>query len=224
MTRSPRDIIFDLDDTLIHSFDSYVKLHQSIAKDVGLSIPSRETLVTYGPTWRATLERIWPGADLQAFFDRFEEIADDIPYPAVAGVPEMLQRLHDGGHRLWIVTKRSRLRLQLRMMQAALPLDCFSGIFPVEDQPHAKPDPRCFEPVWEAAGGRVPALYVGDRREDQRAAKGAGLSFVAVKTGPEATMGDFPAGLEVDGVLSDASELEPWLAARGHDATAGGRP
>ncbi len=224
MNHAPRDLIFDLDDTLIHSFESYVKLHQSIAKDVGLSIPSRETLVTYGPTWRATLERIWPGADLQPFFDRFEQVADDIPYPSVTGVPEMLRRLHSAGHRLWIVTKRSRLRLQLRMVQAALPLDCFSGIFPVEDQPHAKPDPRCFEPVWQAAGGRVPALYIGDRREDQEAAKAAGLSFVAVKTGPEATMGDFPDGLEVDGVLSDASELERWLVSREPGPTTGEHP
>lgn len=224
MNRRPLDLIFDLDDTLIHSFDSYVQLHQSIAKDVGLSIPSREALVVYGPTWRDTLERIWPDTDLQPFFDRFEEIADEIPYPAVAGVPEMLTRLRGAGHRLWIVTKRSRLRLQLRMMQAALPLDCFSGIFPVEDQPHPKPDPRCFEPIWEAVGGRVPALYVGDRLEDQQAAKEAGLSFVAVKTGPEATMGDFPAGLDVDGVLSNAGELEAWLASTQDGERAGGLP
>ncbi|MGB1698499.1 MAG: HAD family hydrolase [Nannocystaceae bacterium] len=224
MNPNPRDIIFDLDDTLIHSFESYVRLHQMIAEDVGFPIPSRETLVAYGPTWRATLERIWPDRELQPFFDRFEVIADDVPYPAVAGVPAMLTRLRGAGHRLWIVTKRSRLRLQLRMMQAALPLDCFSGIYPVEDQPHAKPDPRCFDPVWEAIGTRVPALYVGDRREDQHAAKAAGLAFVAVKTGPEATMGTFPEGLDVDGVLDDASELERWLAAGRGAGQIGGSP
>lgn len=211
MNRAPRDLIFDLDDTLIHSFDGYVEMHQSIATHVGLRVPTRDELVRYGPTWHDTLARMWPGEDLGPFFARFEEISDDVPYPAVAGVPEMLERLVGRGHRLWIVTKRSRARLDLRMLQAGLPAGCFSGIFPLEDQPHAKPDPRCFEPVWEAAGGRVPALYVGDRAEDHRAASAAGLPFVAVRTGPEASFDGFPRGLDVHATLDTAAALEGWL-------------
>lgn len=211
MKQAPRDLIFDLDDTLIHSFDGYVEMHQSIAAHVGLRVPSRDELVRYGPTWHDTLARMWPGEDLDPFFARFEEIADDVPYPAVKGVPEMLERLAGRGHRLWIVTKRSRARLDLRMLQAGLPTGCFSGIFPLEDQPHPKPDPRCFEPVWRAAGGQVPALYVGDRAEDHRAATAAGLPFVAVRTGPEASFDRFPHGLDVHANLDTAAALEGWL-------------
>jgi HAD superfamily hydrolase (TIGR01509 family) len=206
-------LIFDLDDTLIESFPEYVRLHQRVAAEFGWPVPSMADLVHYGATWEATLARLWPDAALDPFIARYEALADEHPYPAIAGVCEALELLHGRGHSLWIVTKRSRRRLAARMEQANLAMDLFTGIFANEDQPASKPDPRCFEPVWRALGQPSPerALYVGDRGDDHLAASAAGLGFVGVRTGPEHhSLGVFD---ELEHVLDSAAELPRWLEA-----------
>ena len=214
-------LIFDLDDTLIESFPAYVRLHQRIAAELGWRVPSREELVNYGPTWHATLARMWPERELTRFFTRYEQLADSHRYPAIAGVPEALAGLRTAGHSLWIVTKRQRLRLAQRMDQAGLAREWFAGIFAYEDQPVSKPDPRCFEPVWAALGGHPGgrAIYIGDRQDDHRAAEAAGLPFVAVRTGPEAAVAgsSFLESLPRESVLGTAAELPDWLAERRGD-------
>jgi phosphoglycolate phosphatase len=208
----PAPLIFDLDDTLIESFPTYVRLHQRVAAELGLPVPTREALVPYAATWEETLAGLWPALDLAAFIQRYDEVATDHPYPAVAGARHALESLHAAGHSLWIVTKRSRRRLDVRLAQAGLPVPLFAGIFPAEDQPALKPDPRCFEPVWRALGRAEPrATYVGDRQEDRRAAEAAGIGFFAVLTGPEVGHG-FPGDLSPTAVIASVAELPARLA------------
>jgi phosphoglycolate phosphatase-like HAD superfamily hydrolase len=217
-------LIFDLDDTLIESFPEYVRLHQRIAGDLGWQIPSASELVHYGPTWEDTLARLWPNTTLDPFLERYEAVAHEHPYRAITGVPEALGQLRERGHSLWIVTKRSRTRLVQRMDQAGLARELFAGIFALEDQPIAKPHPRCFEPVWDALGPaasiREQAIYVGDREDDHIAAREAGLGFVGVRTGPEHhTRSPNQADSWLDAlpdehVLDSAADLPTWLEAR----------
>ncbi|HLT37158.1 MAG TPA: HAD family hydrolase [Enhygromyxa sp.] len=213
-------LIFDLDDTLIESFPEYVRLHQQIAAELDWRVPSAAELVHYGPTWQDTLARLWPGVALDRFMARYEALADHFRYPAIDGVCDALEQLRTRGHSLWIVTKRSRTRLAQRMDQAGLAPSLFTGIFAYEDQPAAKPDPRCFEPVWRALGGPRPehAIYVGDRIDDQLAASAAGLCFVGVRTGPEHHACDdatsFLDALPHEHVLDSAAELPRWLEDR----------
>lgn len=216
-------LIFDLDDTLIESFPEYVRMHQRIATELGWPVPSASDLVHYGPTWEDTLARLWPGTSLEPFIARYEQVADEHPYCAIPGVPEALTRLRERGHSLWIVTKRSRSRLVQRMDQAGLACELFAGIFAFEDQPIAKPHPRCFEPIWQQLGwdalnesAREQALYVGDREDDHLAARGAGLDFVGVRTGPEhqTSARCFLDDLPGDQVLDSAAHLPSWLEAR----------
>lgn len=208
---SSRDLIFDLDDTLIESFPSYVRLHVRIAAELGWRVPSRRELVDYGPTWQATLERMWPEHDLSVFMARYDDLADALPYRAVPGALQALRRLRGQGHRLWVVTKRERLRLRQRLVQAQLPASLFEGIFCNDDVPEPKPSPRCFEPI-AAALGRAPdrPIYVGDRDDDRAAAQAAGIEFVAVCTGPEQALG-FPHEHPPSHVLPSVVGLPAWL-------------
>lgn len=206
-----RDLIFDLDDTLIESFPAYVRLHVRVAAELGWRVPSRAELVEYGPTWHATLARVWPGHDLDAFVARYDALADAHPYRPVPGAVQALHRLRTQGHRLWVVTKRERLRLQQRLVQAELPGALFQGIFCNEDVPEPKPSPRCFEPIATALG-RAPTrpIYVGDRDDDRIAAQAAGIEFVAVCTGPERALG-FPHQHPPSHVLPSVVGLPAWL-------------
>jgi phosphoglycolate phosphatase len=207
----PAPLIFDLDDTLIESFPTYARLHQHVASELGLPVPSREALVPYGATWEATLARLWPEADLASFIRRYDEIANDHPYPAIAGALPALESLRRAGHSLWIVTKRSRRRLFDRLFQAGIPSRLFDGIFPAEDQPRIKPHPDCFAPVWAALGRPDrQAVYVGDRHEDRAAAEAAGIRFYAVLTGPEVAVG-FPGDLAAQAIMGSVAELPARL-------------
>src|SRR5690606_27778348 len=94
---------FDLDATLIESFPAYADMHRRIAADLGWRVPSVDELIHYGPTWEDTLARLWPGVGLDPFMDRYEQVADEHPYPAIAGVSEALTQLRGRGHSLWIV-------------------------------------------------------------------------------------------------------------------------
>lgn len=208
---TPRDLIFDLDDTLIESFPSYARLHAQIAAELGWRVPSRRELVDYGPTWHATLARMWPGHDLTAFVARYDALADAHPYRPVPGAVNTLRRLRGQGHRLWVVTKRERLRLTQRLHEARLPVELFEAIFCNEDVPEPKPSPRCFEPIATALG-QAPSrpIYVGDRDDDRVAAQAAGIEFVAVCTGPELTTG-FPYDHPPSHVLPSVVGLPAWL-------------
>jgi phosphoglycolate phosphatase len=208
-------LIFDLDDTLIQSFPTYVRLHQRVAGELGLPVPTAAELVPYGPSWEETLAGLWPGLHLGEFIDRYDELACDHPYPAIPGAGAALATLRGAGHSLWIVTKRSRRRLHDRLAQAGLSAALFDGIFAAEEQPAIKPDPRCFVPVWKALGGQpATSLYVGDREEDRRAAGAAGVRFVAVLTGPEVTLG-FPGDHPASDVLPTVADLPTWLQGGG---------
>lgn len=210
MARAP--IIFDLDDTLIESFPTYVRLHRRVAGELGWRVPSREELTVYQDSWEATLQGLWPDRSIAAFVGRYDELADRHPYPAVPGAPEAIADLRARGHRLFVVTKRSQRRLAQRMEEAGLWAEHFDGIYPREHQPAAKPSPRCFEPVWAVLGGvRSDAVYVGDRDEDHRAASGAGLRFLGVRTGPESALGRPPGTEHVE----TAADVPAWLDANG---------
>lgn len=204
-------IIFDLDDTLIESFPTYARLHQLVAAELGLPVPSRQALVAYGASWEDTLANLWPGVDLGPFIRRYDQIAHEHPYPAIAGAMTALSALKAAGHSLWIVTKRSRRRLFDRLAQAGLAAHTFDGIFAAEDQPRTKPHPSCFAPVWKALGSlNENAVYVGDRYEDHQAATAAGIGFYAVLTGPETVHG-FPGDLPLAAVVNSVAELPERL-------------
>ena len=218
----PITIIFDLDDTIIESFPGYVRLHQGVARDLGWRVPDEEELIEYGPTWEATVERLWPQADLSQFFTRFEQVMESVVYGAVDGAISALAWLRERGHRQFIVTKRSSRRLGLRLAQAGIEQHWFDGIFPADHGPAPKPDPRCFEPVWEkiawhptraAEDAPAQAVYVGDRAEDQLVAKRACIPFIAVRSGPESRRG-FPAPGAAH-VLDSVSQLPDLLETTG---------
>jgi phosphoglycolate phosphatase-like HAD superfamily hydrolase len=208
-------LIFDLDDTLLRSFPNYAATHQRVARELGWPVPTIERLVPYAHDWESTLTGIFPGRHLEPFFRRYEEIAHEHPYEEVPGARVTLAELRNRGHRLYVVTKRDRSRLAARLREASIDPTVFDGIFPREEQPAPKPDPRCFAPVWAALGSSPRALeslpiYVGDRNEDRMAATDAGIRFVAVRTGPEVSLG-FPHGH--DAVIDSIAELPGWLDA-----------
>lgn len=212
------DLIFDLDDTLIASFEAYSDCHRRVAGVLGWPQLEDADLVIYDRDFPSTLTRHYPGRDVSIFIETWRREMVAFPTAPIAGVAAALLELRARGHHLWVVTSRAREHLALRMQQGGLDEAWFDGVFAFDDQPAPKPDPRCFEPVWRRCRptgvAHKPALYVGDRGGDGEAAQAAGIAFVAVRTGPEVRHG-FPSGLRERDVLDDVTQLVQWLDTHG---------
>jgi phosphoglycolate phosphatase len=130
------------------------------------------------------------------------------------GVPAMLAGLRARGVRLGIVSSKRRHSIQAILDRSDLgqSVDVILGM---EDVTHHKPDPQGLLAALarlQVSAGR--SLYVGDHLVDAQAASGAGMSFVAVRTGSwntEAWSGAAPLG-----IIEDAGGLLEWLESTGH--------
>lgn len=146
-------------------------------------------------------------------FDRtYTEFARQIVYNRFKGVNKTLNSLKEK-YNLYILTKRSRIFLDLRLAQSGIDLSAIQKIFTSEEMVFQKPDPRAFDVLEPHLGElrREQVLYIGDHLGDMQAAQGAGLKFVAVLTG-YFTRQEFKAqGLSDEWIIDDVSQLPEWL-------------
>ena len=99
------------------------------------------------------------------------------------GVEAVLHSLREDGHRLGIVTVKSRGTVELTL--ELLPLGpFFDTVVTGDDVEQHKPDPEGLRLALERLGGEAAsAAYVGDSPFDIQAAKAAGVGAIAVAWG-----------------------------------------
>jgi phosphoglycolate phosphatase len=112
-TREPLTLFFDLDGTLSDPSDGITRCLQHALKSLGRSYPPKTELVQFiGPPLRWTFPHLLGDSDgelidraIGFYRERFSTIGlfENEVYP---GVPEMLERLQDDGHRLYVVTSK----------------------------------------------------------------------------------------------------------------------
>jgi HAD superfamily hydrolase (TIGR01549 family) len=209
-------IIFDLDDTLIESRKNYIATCVKAAEVLGIRKPTEEDFIWYGDSWHDFIRQTWPDTDPEAFDRVYTDLARQIVYNRFKGVNTTLNRLREQ-YDLYILTKRSRTFLDLRLTQSGLDITAVRKIFTSEEMTHQKPDPRAFDVLEPHLGefNRKQALYVGDHLGDMQAAHGAGLKFVAVLTGYFSREAFMENGLSERHIIDDVSQLPAWLAAAG---------
>jgi phosphoglycolate phosphatase len=111
--REPLTLFFDLDGTLSDPSDGITRCIQYALKNLGRAQPPKAELVQFiGPPLRWTFPRLLGSAD-QDLIDRavgfyrvrYGDVGlfENVVYP---GVPELLERLHAAGHRLYVVTSK----------------------------------------------------------------------------------------------------------------------
>ena len=107
----PKTILFDLDGTLTDSGEGIINCASFALEHFGLPVPDRETMrVFVGPPLRDTFcsfgvpeNRVEEA--IQVYRSRYIPIGiyENTPY---SGIPELLQQLHDMGHRLFVATSK----------------------------------------------------------------------------------------------------------------------
>jgi len=216
-----RAVLFDLDDTLIDSSVGYVRTMWRTCDALGLPRPLESQIREVFPSWQAHVERLLPGFPFEVFAARYRSFVEEIPYRAIPGAVATLEAL--ANRRLGVVTNRGRDLCRLRMEQAGIPEDAFEFILTVEDLPEAKPSPRAFAPALPRLAPVAPRdmVYVGDRCDDARAARGAGISFIGVLTGSDGPEQFESAGIARSRLLQSVCSLPAFLD-RGAAALRGG--
>ena len=128
------------------------------------------------------------------------------------GVPELLDELRTGGHRLAVATGKSR-----RGLDHALQASGLSGYFVSSrcaDETNPKPHPAMLlELMRELRLEAADLLMIGDTSHDLGMAKSAGVDAIAVTYG--AHPGEALRALAPRACVSSVVELRRWLTANG---------
>ena len=208
-------LIFDLDGTLVDTAPDILAAANVALAEAGrpaLDLATVRHMVGFGarslvqqaltatgaPPGEAELERI-----LGVFVVHYQAniAVASAPFP---GVPETLERLAGRGVRMAVLTNKRQEFTDLLLPQ--LKLDTyFSAVFGGGRRPYSKPDPRVFEDVVAAAGGKgAGAIMIGDSITDVKTARAARAPVILVSYGYTL---EPAAGLGADAVVDSFADI-----------------
>ncbi len=188
-------IIFDLDGTLVDSAaDIAVAANAALAGEGLAPVTSEDAAHLIGDGARKAVERAFAlrggprdedaldrgtRAFASAYVDPGQPVLGRL-YPEVA---ETLALLAAAGFKLGVCTNKPQAAAH-RTLSALGIRDRFHGLVGGDCTPFRKPDPRHLLACLEPLGSRpASAVLVGDSRNDEEAARGAGALFVGVGYG-----------------------------------------
>lgn len=215
MIGTPRDLIFDLDGTLIDSAPDLAHALNRLLAELGrppLDLASVRRLVGDGApelvrgALAATGATVEPSA-MPELFERYRGFylaTATVSTKAYPGVVATLTALRAGGHRMVVCTNK----FQGPTMKILDFLDLtrfFDGVAGGDATPARKPDPRHLLAALALAGrGPGHAIMIGDGINDVGAARAAGIPVLLFDSG----YGEIPAAkLGGDGLIASFSDI-----------------
>jgi len=179
-------VLFDLDGTVVDSGAIILASMRHATREVlGREYGDEELMQAVGgPGLEAQMAALAPDRVdelVSAYRAHNEPLHDELE--ACQGMLDVLERLHDEGRRLGIVTAKRRSTVELAF--ARVPVEhLFETVVGGDETERHKPDPR---PLLLAAErmhvAPAEAAYVGDSPFDIRAAKAAGMHAIGVTWG-----------------------------------------
>jgi pyrophosphatase PpaX len=180
-------VFFDLDGTLVDTFESIVISFNEALKALGAGPVDREILVeSIGAPHDVTLRKIVPGASREelneatsVFRKTRAEITDKYT-KVLPGVPELLKNLKSKNIKTGVVTTTTR-QMTEHILKAANLYDFFDVLITRDDVKNLKPDP---EPIINAIDklnlNKDECIMVGDHPNDIISAKTASVKVAAI--------------------------------------------
>lgn len=213
-------ILFDLDGTLVDTAPDLLAALNHVLTDMSLepvSLSAVAEMIGHGAramieTGLKTQGAVVSAADMDAAFERF--IAYYVDNIAVGSRPfegavAALETLRAEGAALAVCTNK-RQDLSVRLITELGLSGHFDVVFGADRATNRKPhSDHVFQTLAEAAGDPARALFVGDSRTDERAARNAGLPFVFVTFGYEAETAE---AIAADVTISHYDQLVPALS------------
>lgn len=184
------EILFDLDGTLTDSGAGITRCIQEALRRLGSAVPPEESLRCFvGPPLRETFARLLATRDeatlaeaIRLYRERFVAIGmfENALYP---GVAEGIERLREGGHRLWVATSKPQVYAR-RILEHFAIAGAFAGVHgpDLSERHHDKRD-LLRELLATERLSAPEACMVGDRVHDVEGARANGVAAVGVLWG-----------------------------------------
>ena len=180
-----RDIVFDLDGTLIDSAPSILASMQAAFEQAGIAPIGPLTPALIGPPLAQTLRSLLPDGAAHALpglIEGFKRHYDESGYRQAhvyPGVPDMLHALGQMPLRLHIATNK-RIAPTRRIVEHLGWDGFFAGVYALDFYtPALAHKTAMLQRLRQALAGPGPApIYVGDRAEDAEAAHASGMPFL----------------------------------------------
>ena len=176
-------ILFDLDGTLINTWDLYLEAYRLIVQPyVRKTLTTRDIESTKPTPELHFIERTIPEKEQDQAFRRFishyGHLYDSIARGMYPGVSQMLNTLREQKYPLGIFTGKSRPAWEITSRKEAL--GDFDVVVTDSEVEHHKPHPEGLERAADQLGIDHPAaLYVGDNLMDYHTARQADTHFAA---------------------------------------------
>ncbi|SKB06757.1 HAD family hydrolase [Aeromicrobium choanae] len=168
-----RTIGFDLDMTLIDSRPGIRAVYEELSRQTGVLIDAELAVSRLGPPLTWELEHWFPAEAVPEMFARYRAMYPEIAVPRVLAMPgaaEALAAARELGRAI-VITAKAGPNAALHLDHLGLPHDAVIG--------DAWREQKAEVLVREAAD-----TYVGDHVHDMDAARIAGVTGLAVTTGP----------------------------------------
>lgn len=181
-------VVFDMDDTLIKTFDVKLRQHQHFAREhYGFELQDEVFRALWGKPFHLFLEGLYGHVDeINRVHTEYVKFSHLFPVELQDDTLKVLDTLHGAGHKLGIVTATAREVVMRDLTRVGFPFERLHKLQTSDDTPVHKPDPRVFDPTLaelRMAGVSGDIVYVGDALTDFYAARDAGLHFVGVTSG-----------------------------------------
>jgi len=180
-------IIFDLDDTLVDTFQCKWDQHKETARRFyGIDLDESTLKLHWGKPSRELVEEFYISDDtVDEKLQKFRSLDNHFLKTLKAETLPTLGSLATSGIILGIVSNARKESAHNDLQRLKLPTDYFDFIHTYEDTGTYKPDPAAFTLATSHLRTRdiEDITYVGDSLADFEAARGAGLKFIGVTTG-----------------------------------------
>ena len=176
-------IAFDVDDTLIATFENGFKKFCCIAESLHAPTPSYEIYKKcYGVySFEECVKKLFPISYNEEVIRQYNALAPKFPDIVFDDVLPCLNFLHDSGFILAIVTNGPRDKTERKLRSIGFSTKKFSAIVCGDDMEKKKPDPISFQPLLERLQEPVSStLYIGDSIADYIATKSLGIKFLRI--------------------------------------------
>lgn len=210
-------VLIDFDDTLCLTEEGCFYMENAIAEEMGHQPMTRDVhKKTWGqPLQEAIIKRV-PNIDAKQFMELIEKrLPEYIEKSMLDVVPEenleILRKLKKSGKKLAIVTSRSLIEVKHLLHENHPLTNLLDAFYHKDNLEYVKPDPRVFEKVFrDFSATPSECIYIGDSVSDAKAAKGAGMHFIAVMESGLRTKEDF-AKEHVDFYADKFTDILPYI-------------
>lgn len=206
-----KTILFDLDGTLTDSGEGIINCAALALNHFGLPVPDRETLrVFVGPPLDETFIKFGvpkdkAGEAIAVYRSRYTTVGkfENKPYP---GVEQLLQRLKDNGHKLYVATSKPEI-MSVEILEHFGLAKYFKTICGATLDGSRSKKADIITYLLEKTGGVDNTVMVGDTSYDVIGAKAHGIPAIGVSWG----YGN-AADMEAAGAAAIANTMDELLA------------